>query len=48
MSPLSIFLVGAIVSALSLGGLYFTISEMKRLGRDFDGRADVPRREAQR
>jgi hypothetical protein len=36
MSVMAIFLVGLGVSALCLFGLYFTITEVSRLGRESD------------
>jgi len=39
MSGMAIFLVGLGVSALCLFGLYFTIAETSRLGRESDSRA---------
>lgn len=42
MSAMAIFLVGLAVSTLCLFGLYFTIAEISRLGRDSDAR--VPAR----
>lgn len=44
MSALGIFLVGLAVSSLCLFGLYFTIAEIKRLGRDSDARARALKR----
>ncbi len=39
MSGMAIFFVGLGVSALCLFGLYFTITETSRLGRESDARA---------
>ena len=38
MSAMAILVVGVGVSTLCLFGLYFTISEMSRLGRESDDR----------
>ena len=43
MSALGIFLVGLFVSTLCLFGIYFTITELSRLGRESDGRARAGR-----
>ncbi|MDP1572120.1 MAG: hypothetical protein Q8L86_19155 [Vicinamibacterales bacterium] len=40
---MGIFLVGLGVSTLCLFGLYFTIAEMSRLGRNSDGRPRAQR-----
>jgi len=39
MSGMAIFFVGLGVSALCLFGLYFTITDISRLGRESDARA---------
>lgn len=39
MSPLGIFIIGVGVTLLVLGGVYFTVVEMSRLGREADERA---------
>lgn len=39
MSGMGIFLVGLSVSALCVFGLYFSIAELSRLGRESDVRA---------
>jgi hypothetical protein len=44
MSALGIFLVGLFVSTLCLFGIYFTITELSRLGRESDDRARAGRR----
>lgn len=44
MSGMAIFFVGLGVSALCLFGLYFTITDISRLGRESDERARVGRR----
>ena len=44
MSGMPIFLVGLGVSALCLFGLYFTITDISRLGRESDERARLDRR----
>lgn len=38
MSAMAIFFVGLFVTALCLFGLYFSIAEINRLGRDSDMR----------
>lgn len=44
MSAMGIFLVGLFVSALCLFGLYFTITEVSRLGRESGRRARAGQR----
>ena len=44
MSATGIFLVGLVVSLLCLFGLYFTIAEISRLGRDSDARVRALKR----
>jgi len=44
MSGMGIFLVGLGVSTLCLFGLYFTIAELRRLGRESDNRARAHQR----
>lgn len=44
MSGMGIFLVGLGVSTLCLFGLYFTMTEISRLGRESDERARGQRR----
>ena len=44
MSALGIFLVGLFVSTLCLFGIYFTITELSRLGRKSDDRARAGQR----
>ncbi len=44
MSAMGIFLVGLFVSTLCFLGLYFTMTELSRVGRKPDGRARSGRR----
>ena len=44
MSGMAIFLVGVGVSTLCLFGLYFTVAEISRLGRESDARARTLKR----
>jgi len=44
MSAMAIFLVGFFVSTLCLFGIYFTITELSRLGHESDRRAGASRR----
>lgn len=44
MSAMTIFVVGLAVSSLCLFGLYFTVAEIRRLGRDSDDRVRAGRR----
>lgn len=46
MSDATIFLIGLAVSAITFGGLVFTILETKRLGRESDERAALETRAA--
>ena len=39
MSGMAIFFIGLGVSALCLLGLYFTVADISRLGRESDARA---------
>ena len=39
MTVLAIFLSGLFVTALCVGGLWFTVVEVKRIGREYDERA---------
>jgi hypothetical protein len=43
MSTMGIFLIGLGVSTLCLFGLYFTMVEIGRLGRESDGRRRTER-----